>query len=382
MSSTMPPRTTVFRNSVAGFESVFQQSLGDAMAGGRWQELVAGMGADMAESVRQTLAGLTELTRSRRLGSHEARWLQEPLQRLYQAGISAQRLSRLADQASTRTGEAVALDEVVADAVSHHQQRSPRHRIVADLARVDVLAEPESLASAMDSLLSWSLNLGQDINVKLTRETGRPRGEVWVRITELNHNADQDRHLNSVDWYVLWQLARLKGVRVKRKIEADRIRVVVQFDRVMSQHSGLAVLEVESGRESGAPLFDPDQTEVWCVMPRGNLATLAYDTLRPHVKRLRTLGDLRALADTTAVPDCLVSVPEFLDTEAFRYWRRSAHEVRGRGLAVIEISPIANVFDVGGFGSRSVGRVSSNSLRDKLLAAIVFELSHLANATD
>jgi hypothetical protein len=38
------------------------------------------------------------------------------------------------------------------------------------------------------------------------------------------------------------------------------------------------------------------------------------------------------------------------------------------------------VFDVGGFGSRSVGRVSENIIAQKLLTAIVFELSQLADA--
>jgi hypothetical protein len=36
-----------------GFESVFQQSLGDAMADGGWHQLVAGLGMDMADAVHQ-----------------------------------------------------------------------------------------------------------------------------------------------------------------------------------------------------------------------------------------------------------------------------------------------------------------------------------------
>ncbi|MBI2771902.1 MAG: hypothetical protein HYX47_19945 [Burkholderiales bacterium] len=360
-----------------GFESVFQQSLGDAMAQGRWQGLMASMGADMAESVRQTLAGVSELARSKRIGVHEARWLQEPLMRLYQTGVSAQKLSRLVDRAGTTAQETVSLDELVADAVSHHQQRSPSHRIVADLTMLDVQAEPEALASAMDSLLVWGINLGRDVNVRLVRERGAARGELWLRVSELNDRAHDDRQLNSVDWYVLWQLARLKGVKVKRKVEADRIRVMVQFARVMSQHSGMAVLEVGPAQEE-VPAFDPDVTEVWCVMPRGNLSVTAITALRPHVRNLKALTDLRSLADSTLVPDCVVSTTEFLDTEAFRHWRRCAQEVRGRTIAVVEVTAVANVFDVGGFGSRSMARVSASTVRDKLLSAIVFELSHVS----
>ena len=93
------------------------------------------------------------------------------------------------------------------------------------------------------------------------------------------------------------------------------------------------------------------------------------------------LGDLRAMTDGPDIPDCVVGVAEFLNTETFRHWRRSAQEVRGRPMAVIEICTAPNVFDVGGFGPRSVGRVSENIIAQKLLTAIVFELSQLADAT-
>ncbi len=371
----MPPRPGVYRNSL-GFESVFQRSLTDEMASGRWQELVANMGVDMAESVRQTLAGLTELARTHRIGKHEARWLQEPLQRLYQAGVSAQKLSHLVDRSSTAAHEAVALDELVADAVSHHQQKFPTHNIVADLTQLDVVAEPEALASAMDALLAWGVHLGRELNVRLVRHKGTPRGEVWLRVSRLNDRAHETRHLNSLNWYVLWQLARLKSVKVRRKVEGDRIRVIVQFDRVMHQHSGMAVLEMD--RQEETPSFDPAVTEVWMVLPRGNLASTVMATLRPRIRNLRALGDLRTLADSTLVPHCVVSTSEILDTEAFRYWRRCAQEVAGRTIAVIEITPVTNVFDVGGFGSRSMARISASSVAERLVPAIVFEMSHVS----
>lgn len=375
----MSPPPGAYRNSL-GFESVFQQSLTDEMASGRWQELVANMGVDMAESVRQTMAGLNELARTHRIGKHEAQWLQAPLQRLYQTGVSAQKLSRLVDRPSTAGHEAVALDEVVADAISHYQQTFPTHHIVTELTQLDVVAEPEALASAMDSLLAWGMSLGREINVRLVRQQGTPRGEVWLRVSHLNGDAHETRNLNSLDWYVLWQLARLKSVKVRRKVEGDRIRVIVQFDRVMHQHSGLAVLEMGSDRQD-TPAFDPAVTEVWAVMPRGNLSALVMSTLGPQIRNMRALSDLRTLADSTQVPHCVVSVAEVLDTEAFRYWRRCAQEVSGRTIAVIEITPIHNVFDVGGFGSRSMARVSEASVPDKLLSAIVFELTHVSSET-
>src|SRR5947209_8756556 len=75
----------------AGFDSVFQNSLGDAMAAGRWQDLVANMGADVAESVRGSLTSITELLQSKRIGPSEALWLPTPLKRLYQAGRAGER---------------------------------------------------------------------------------------------------------------------------------------------------------------------------------------------------------------------------------------------------------------------------------------------------
>lgn len=367
-----------------GFESVFQQSLGDAMADGGWHHLVAGLGMDMADSVHQALSGLAALAHSRRLGAQEARWLQAPLQRMYHAGIAAQRLSHLSHL--SRGGDAcgtevLSLDGLMADAVAHLRQRLPGHQINTELTSVDVLAEPELLTSAIDSLLSWGAGLGQDVHLKLVREAGTPRGEIWLRVMQLDRQAHEDRCINSVDWYVLWQLARLKGVKVRRKVEPERIRATVRFDRVMSQHSGMAVLEASNDPQASDGAFDPARTRVWCAIPRGNTAAGVYGVLNPQVRLLRMLGDLRTLTDSPDAPDCVVTVAEFLNTETFRHWRRSTQEARGRQIAVIEVCAEPNVFDVGGFGPRSVGRVSENIIAQKLLTAIVFELSQLADTT-
>lgn len=366
-----------------GFESVFQQSLGDAMADGSWHTLVAGLGTDIADSMHHVLSGVAALTHSRRLSTQETLWLQAPLQRLYHAGIAAQQLSHLSHlsrQGNAAGTEVLSLDGLLAEAVAHHQQRLPTHRIAAELTSLDVLAEPELLTSALDALLGWGAGLGEDLHLKLTRESGAARGEIWLRVTQLGRHAHEDRCINSVDWYVLWQLARLKGVKVRRKVEPERIRAIVRFDRVMSQHSGLAVLESDSQPGAQDAAFDPAQTQVWCAIPRGNTAAGVYGVLHPEVRQLRMLGDLRALTASPDAPDCVVTVAEFLNTEVFRHWRRCAQEARGRQIAVIEICPAPNLFDVGGFGARSVGRVSENIIAQKLLTAIVFELSQQADA--
>lgn len=375
----MPNGPAFFRDS-QDFEPVFQQSLGDAMADGAWHTLVAGLGGDMADSMHQVLSGVAALTHARRLDAQEALWLREPLQRLYRAGIAAQQLSRLSHlsrQGDACGAEVLSLDSLLADAVGHHQQRLPGHRFATELTAVDVVAEPELLTSAIDALLAWGAGLGRDVQMRLARSSAAPRGELWLRVMHLDAQAHDERRLQSVDWYVLWQLARLKGARVRRKVEPHRVRVVVEFDRVMSQHSGMAVLEAHGPPGAQAGGFDPAQTQVWCAMPRGNAATGVYGVLQPQVRRLQMLGDLRTLVDAAGTPDCVVTVAEFLNTEAFRHWRRTAQEARGRAIAVIEVCPVPNVFDVGGFGPRSVGRVSENIIGHKLLAAIVFEISQI-----
>jgi hypothetical protein len=375
MAASLPPRQ-LYRHSV-GFESVFQHSLSDAMAAGRWQELVAGIGAEVAGAVRQTLASVTELARAERIGQHEARLLQTRLQPLYQAGVSAQRLSRLADHRSLRELEPVQLDDVVADAVVHHQRHSRTHRIAAELSAMQVMAQPEALASAMDALVAWSLRLGRLISLRMVKSQVAARGELWLKVEHLDAQAHEERYLNSVDWYVLWQLARLKGVKVKRKVEPQRIRVLVQFNRVMQRNSQLAMLEVPEVHDD-APSFDPDVTSVWAAIPGLALNSAVVNALKLQIRNEQAVTELHMLTDSHTVPDCVVTVPEFCDTEPFRTWRRRAQERRGRNIAVIEITQDPNVFDIGGFGPRAVARVSTDSIGSKLLSAVVFELSQLA----
>lgn len=363
-----------------GFDSMFKDSLVDAMAAGRWQDLLAGMGADVAESVRRTLASVAELANSKRISASEARWLQAPLGRLYQVGVAAQRLSRLADHPRITQLESVSLDDVVADAVIHHQKRSRSHRIAVELTSLEVMAQPEALAGAVDSLCQWGMKLGRVLNLRLVKPAGSASGELWLRIDELAADAHEERNLDSVDWHVLWQLARLKGVKVKRKIEKDRIRVQVKFSRVMSKQSGFAILE--TGYEDDAGSFDSANTVVWSVIPRSHLSALVLQTLQSHLPRLQAMVDLQGLLRQPETPDCIVSVAEVLNTDGFHRWRRKVQERRGRTIAVIEITPEANVFDIGGLGSRAIARVSVDSVSSKLLSALVFELSQLSTDPD
>jgi hypothetical protein len=363
-----------------GFDSVFKDSLADAMAAGRWQDLVAGIGADVAESVRSTLASVAELANSQRISALEARWLQAPLGRLYQVGVAAQRLSRLADHPRITQLESVSLDDLVAEAVIYHQKRSRSHRIAVELTALEVMAQPEALASAVDSLFQWGMKLGRVLNLRLVKPKGMPSGELWLRVDQLAADALEERNLDSVDWHVLWQLARLKGVKVKRKIEKDRIRVQVKFHRVMNKHSGFAILE--QGLEDDTGSFDAANTVVWSVIARSNLSALVLNTLRPHMPRLEPVADLQDLLGRRGIPDCIVSESEVLNTDDFRRWRRKAQEQRGRTIAVIEITPERNVFDIGGLSSRAVARVSKDSVSTKLLSALVFELSQLSSDPD
>lgn len=368
------------QNHSVGFDSVFKDSLADAMAAGRWQDLVAGIGADVAESVRSTLASVAQLAQSQRITPLEARWLQAPLGRLYQMGVAAQRLSRLTDHPRITQTEAVSLDDLVADAVIYHQKRSRSHRIAVELTALEVMAQPEALASAVDSLFQWGMKLGRVLNLRLVKPKGSPSGELWLRVDSLNPDALEERNLDSVDWHVLWQLARLKGVKVKRKVEGNRIRVQVKFHRVMHKQSGFAILE--QGLEDDSGSFDSASTVVWTVIPRSHLSAVVLSTLKPHLPLLQSLVDLQDLLQRTGIPDCIVSEAEVLNTDEFRRWRRKAQEKRGRTIAVIEITPEPNVFDIGGLSSRAVARVSKDSVTNKLLSALVFELSQLSTDPD
>jgi len=121
---------------------------------------------------------------------------------------------------------------------------------------------------------------------------------------------------------------------------------------------------------------------VWSVIPRSSLSALVLSTLKPHLPKLQPIGHLALLVAQRDAPDCIVSVPEVLHTDDFRRWRRLAQEQRGRSMAVIEITPERNVFDIGGLGSRAIARLSVDSVSSKLLSALVFELSQLSTDPD
>ena len=113
-----------------------------------------------------------------------------------------------------------------------------------------------------------------------------------------------------------------------------------------------------------------------CVLGDGMVIdphTLLDEVAQCQARGLLTRGELLVgLTITSAVAASLVSA--WL-TRSAADW--SSVNPRICAMAVIEVCAAPNVFDVGGFGPRSVGRVSENILGQKLLAAIVFEISQI-----
>lgn len=371
--------TPTFQHTGTEYESAFQQPLGEAMASGGWQAMLAAMGATMAESVRHTLDGLSELARCRRIGTYEARWMREPLQQLYESGIAAQRLSHLASRQLPTAQEAVPLNDVVAEAVADHQQRRPTHRILSRLDPVDVMAEPESLVSMADALLAWGCSLGRELDLQLTHQPGHERAVLTLKVGKLCGDDNDDVHLDSVEWLLLWQLARLEGIKVWRSVAAGGVRAKLQFSRTMQRHAGMAVLE--SGPDALYSFDTPDTASIWCVSPKGTAAAGLSATLEPHLPLARVVDSVAALsAELPEAPDCVVSTREILDSGSFRQWRHQAQSLRGRCVAVIEISPEDGIFEIGGFGPESMARISAGMLTPKLLCAVVSEMGRLTEA--
>ncbi len=375
----MPASPATFQHTGPEYESAFQQPLGEAMASGGWQSMLAAMGATMTESVRNTLDGLAELARSRRIGTYEARWMREPLQQLYESGIAAQRLSHLATRHLPPSQEAVPLNEVIEEAVADHRQGRPTHRILCQLDPVDVMSEPEALVSVASALLSWGCSLGNELDLQLTHQAGKERATLTLRVGKLL-DPQGDAHQDSIEWLLLWQLARLEGIKVWRSVTEGRVRAMLQFSRAMQRHAGLAVLE--SGPDA---LYAPDAAELcsmWCVAPAGTAAADLPSILSPHITVGRVLESVAALtAALPEAPDCVVSTHEFLTNPAFRQWRRQAQALRGRCVAAVEISSDDGVFEIGGFGPDSMARISAGTLSPKLLGAVISEMGRLTETT-
>ena len=62
--------------------------------------------------------------------------------------------------------EPVPLNDVLAETVADHQQRWPSHQIQCELDPLDIMSEPESLASLADAL-SHRLGLSRQVRRQL-----------------------------------------------------------------------------------------------------------------------------------------------------------------------------------------------------------------------
>jgi hypothetical protein len=193
--------------------------------------------------------------------------------------------------------------------------------------------------------------------------------------TEFNN-----RYLNSLQWYVLWQLARLKGMKVKRKVEGNRIRVIVMFERVMSPDSDVARLETRDLQEQD-PLLNPAATVIWTLLPTPAMQSTVLGSLsRSSMKHPRILKNISELADTSELPHCIVTTAKVIESAAFTYWRKFAQESADRAIVVIEVTTEPDVFEIGSSGPNKVVRLSAAEVPSRLASTIVFELEQIAQA--
>lgn len=286
------------------------------------------------------------------------------------------------DRAVHAACEPVSLDAVISEAVERRTRTSPRHVFAKDLVSLEVMSDQEMLSGALESLLAWGEGLGTHLHLRLLHKSGPPHGELWLSVTNLSADAAQDRHLNSLQWYVLWQLARLKGMKVMRKVEGDRIRVMVMFERVTSPDSDVARLEAHELQEQARdPLLNPATTVVWILLPTHAAKNTVIASLsRGPMKSPRILRNISELADTSELPHCIVTTAKFIESTAFTYWRQFAQESANRTIAVIDVTAASEVFEVERSGPRSVVHISAAEVPGRLVSAIMFELERLVQA--
>jgi hypothetical protein len=242
------------------------------------------------------------------------------------------------------------------------------------------MMDPEMLSSTIDSLLAWGEGLGSHLDLRLMRQSGQPRGELWLSVMKLFAEAAQDRNLNSVQWCILWQLARLKGIKVTRKVESDRIHVVVNFERIMSAPADQEQPQIRC-LEAVGRMFDPATTEVWTLLPTRAMENAVLGSFsRSSMRHPRVLRNINELADTSELPHCVVTTQKIIVSGAFTYWRQFAQEAANRTIVVIEVTAEPDIFEVGGYGPRSVVRLSAADLPSRLISTIMFELEKIAEA--
>jgi len=347
---------------------------------GRWRDLIAELGAEIAHPLTLALERVNALTSSGKIDRAGLRLLREEIEAARQLGMTAQLLARFAQAGLAQSRERVALLDTLQSVLVHRKRETEAVGIAVQpgTAPADVIVDASLMFSLLNTLVDWSLSrarssisLGVDIDP----------WKIHARLTCRFSNATADAtapapSLDSMSWRLLEQTAMTMQLGLTRQVHDHAVTVTLEFALpTQTGIEGLSSIDLDQGFDSSINSKPLAGSHVVVIASRRGMRTRIRDALR----HMGLIVDMVASIEE-AIDFCNDGLPHAIIVEGIlrgerldRFCESLRAEVPG--FPFIDIVEEGKEFNVSDDARMERARVGQDAIEAALPSVLMFELS-------
>lgn len=343
-----------------------------------WPELIAGLADQITEGVSALQHQIDQLLVRGRISKIEHRTLSIPADRIKQAGVSAQQVTRFYSGRIRQTHEKVDMAELVEGVLQERKQELGILGIALrrKLKPVEVLIDPTVAHTFVNAVLDWGLPFGNRIDVRMDLNAWPQHARLLVRVSNDGVPPSSAISSDNVSWMLIRQIAQTAGgIEVEREMNDEGVGFTALFTRTVQAVDGISAVDLSD--EQSSMFKSLSGTYVLTISPSLQIRADVRDALREIGILSDSVVDFNQAREAIKgrMPNLIVVDSEIKD-DAFESFRRELlREVFE--FPFVEISPDDSSFDMSGFGEFSMAKVGRGNIREALGTAVMFELAKM-----
>jgi CheY-like chemotaxis protein len=356
---------------------------------GRWHELLAQVGRQLAEPLTAALERVTTLSTTGRIDRAGLRALRDEVDRARQAGIWAQQISRLASGRVRQSHERVHLTNTVQSVLAYRARELHGKGIALtqSLQAVEVQVDASMLFSLLNAMVDWWLDAAQGmVDLRIDTRTWPVQARLNCRFQ--HHPLDQtatpqaaegiQASLTTMHWHLLEQTARSLGLNVERLIDTTHAQLTLSFPQTVQ--ALMAQVEPDAPDHGFADSVNSKPlagSHVLVVAGRRDLRVQLREATKDMGLVVDFVGSVREAAEF-----CREGLPHAIVFEGAL--RNLAFEQLAAGIrqevpefVFIELGDEGQRFEISTISPTGMARVGRDAIASTLPSALVYELSRV-----
>lgn len=345
------------------------------------QKLAGVIGFELSEPLATMQYVLGAITEAQSINHAQITLLESSLEAARTVAMRSQQIARLAGGRLRQSHEQLKLDVLLREALLQRTKifRQRGIEIYQSIKPVEVIVDAELLSSLIESAIDWAMSIGRRLVITLEMKNWPEHGMLLIKAGQAvggGVSSEGQPENDTLIWYLFSEITHTMGLTMDRVISTKEVSVMVEFPRTVKRLEGLTAIEVDTRGES----LDSESKPLagHRVLVISDDKKLCFDI--EGICYGMGLVVNAALNTSQGVRFCerdvphLVIIDQRVRDHIFDQLREDLRRTEPH-FPFIEIANEPNTFELAGWMSDSMTRVSRDTLKSKLSAILVMELA-------